>query len=252
MTILQKIIDHKRKEVHALPDVFPARETPIIPFLPTLQQNTLALITEIKRASPSKGIINEHVNPVQQALSYENAGASAISVLTDFTFFKGTMDDLRQVKQAVTIPVLNKDFIIHKKQIDYAYASGADIILLIVAALDDPTLKQLYEYASSLQLHIIVEVHNADELQRAEAIHAQIIGINHRNLHDFSVDITRSETLRSKAKSDAYFIAESGIQNREDATYLANVGVDGLLVGESLMQANRTEDSVKSLRVTKC
>ena len=249
MTILQQILAQKAKEVAALPANFPPRIAPLVPFYPT-QKQTLAIIAEIKRASPSKGVINEAVDPVKQAKLYEQAGAMAISVLTDELYFKGSMADMAAVKAAVAVSVLNKDFIISTKQIDHAYAYGADMILLIVAALTDDALQKLYQYARTLQLDVLVETHNAEEFARASALGARIIGINHRNLHDFTMDLTISASLLTDFnKCGRLIIAESGIGNRTDAERLASAGVDGLLVGETLMRSTDPATCIQQLQV---
>src|SRR5699024_7165159 len=171
MTILDKIIVEKRKEVAKLVNqTFEQIDVPgpAKTFKQMIEeQNKMGIIAEIKRASPSKGMINEGVDPIKQAKIYAENGASAISVLTDYPFFKGSMDDLRAVRAAVDIPILCKDFMIDKVQIDQAKAAGANIILLIVAALDHEKLTTLYAYAKELDLEVLVEVHNEDEMERA-------------------------------------------------------------------------------------
>lgn len=251
MTILQKILATKAEEIAQFPNDFPKRTAPLVPFY-TVGEPNLAIIAEIKRASPSKGIINAGVDPVKQALLYEQAGARAISVLTDEQYFKGTMQDMVAVKEAVAISVLNKDFIISTKQIDRAYAYGADMILLIVAALDDDNLQKLYHYARNLQLDVLVETHNEQEFERAIALGARIIGINHRNLHDFSVDLTISATILANFKKQhEMIIAESGIVTIQDAAQLAKAQIDGLLIGETLMRTTAPEALIKQLQVTR-
>ncbi|HAB33562.1 MAG TPA: indole-3-glycerol phosphate synthase TrpC, partial [Exiguobacterium sp.] len=198
----------------------------------------LSVIAEIKRASPSKGAIALDVDVVTQAKQYEASGATVISVLTDETYFKGSMDDLAAVAAAVDIPVLCKDFMIDRVQIDRAKAHGARLILLIVAALEQETLADLYAYAYAEGLEVLVEVHDEEELRRAEAIGAQIIGINNRNLKKFEVDLQTSVGLLEQQQPDVRYISESGIKTVEEAQLLHAAGADGILVGETLMRAD--------------
>lgn len=255
MTILQTILNHKETLLPSLLatepefDVTPKSRRSLYDVL--RKSETLQIISEMKRASPSKGLIAEGANPVEQAKKYERAGAACISVLTEEKFFKGSFQDLVDIANNVDIPILNKDFIIHEVQIDYAKAAGATVILLIVAALSDKKLKAFYEYASDLGLDVLVEVHNEEELDRALAIHPKIIGVNNRNLKTFEVDLAQTEKLAQKiiAVGDIAFISESGIWNEEDAKRVANVGARGVLVGESLMRSGNVEEALKALQV---
>lgn len=255
MTILQKILDYKETLIPSLLEKEPKfNVTP--KSRPSLydelrKSDTLQIIAEMKRASPSKGDIAEGANPVEQAKKYEKAGATCISVLTEDKFFKGSFEDLANIANQVDIPLLNKDFIIHEVQIDYAKAAGASVILLIVAALDDKRLKQFYDYATNLGLDVLVEVHNAEELERALAIQPKIIGVNNRNLKTFEVDLAQTEELAEKLNKieDIAFISESGIWADSDAQRVANVGARGILVGESLMRSGQVEDTLKSFKV---
>lgn len=255
MTILQTIIDHKKT---ILPDLLATKPSfQVTPKKrPSLydelqKSNTLQIISEMKRASPSKGIINEGADPVEQAKKYAAAGATCISVLTEEKYFKGSFEDLAQIANNVDIPLLNKDFVIHEVQIDYAKAAGASVILLIVAALSDEQLKSLYDYATNLELDVLVEVHNDEELDRALAIQPKIIGVNNRDLKTFEVDLAQTEKLAEKinAIEGIAFISESGIWNAEDATRVAKAGARGILVGESLMRSGTVEDTLQSLKV---
>src|SRR5690625_1447537 len=202
MTILDKIIAEKRKEVAALKEgnvfeeVAPRRKVDVPSFYETVRQSEqMNIIAEIKRASPSKGMINADVDPIKQAETYAENGVSAISVLTDTPFFKGTMDDLRAVRNIVDVPVLCKDFIIDPIQIDRAHAAGANMILLIAAALDKDEMKFLYDYAQSKQLEVLCEVHNEAEMETVLTLGADLIGVNNRNLKTFEVDLTTTERL---------------------------------------------------------
>lgn len=241
MNILDRIIETKRTEVLQL-KLNGVERTEREALKPSIAQRLagtdLSVIAEIKRASPSKGAIALDVDVVAQGKQYEVSGATVISVLTDETYFKGSMDDLAAVAAAVDIPVLCKDFIIDRIQIDRAKAHGARLILLIVAALDQETLADLHAYAQAEELEVLVEVHNEEELRRAEAIDAQIIGINNRNLKKFEVDLQTSIGLLEQKQPDVRYISESGIKTVEEAQRLHVAGADGILVGETLMRAD--------------
>jgi indole-3-glycerol phosphate synthase len=252
-TILDRIIDEKRKEVQKLrEEQVPKLETkPKRSFIQKLQDaEKIAIISEFKRASPSKGIINNGVDPAEQAAKYEQAGASAISVLTDSTFFKGSFTDLKAVRKIVDLPILCKDFIIDSIQIDQAAVNGADIILLIVAALDDNTLSELYQYAMSLDLEVLVEVHNQVELEKALMIGAKLIGVNNRDLKTFTVSLEATEKLAdSIINAGAYLISESGIHKSEDVERVRKAGVNGILVGEALMKSTDLSKTFQDFRL---
>ena len=258
MTILEKILQTKRLEVKQLLmeevvvscETMPKRSS----LFETLRESDhLEVISEMKRASPSKGMIAGNTDSVAQAKAYEQAGAACISVLTDSTFFKGSFDDLAAVAEAVSIPLLCKDFIIHEVQIDRAKQAGASVVLLIIAALDDATLQRLHRYASDLGLEVLVEVHDAKELDRALAINAKLIGVNNRDLKTFDVDLTRTEEVAKHFpfNENRVFISESGIMVAEDAKRAAAAGASAVLVGESLMRSASVEDSLRSLQVPK-
>jgi indole-3-glycerol phosphate synthase len=240
-TILDRIIQEKRKEVQKLREenLLNLPSKPKRSLIQKLQQaEEITIISEFKRASPSKGIINNGVEPAEQAVRYEKAGASAISVLTDSTFFKGSFSDLRAVREVVNLPILCKDFMIDSSQIDMAAKNGADIILLIVAALDELTLANLYQYARGLDLEVLVEVHNQAELEIALKIGAQLIGVNNRDLKTFNVSLKATETLAKSVKdAGAFLISESGIHKKEDVERVRNAGANGILVGEALMKS---------------
>jgi indole-3-glycerol phosphate synthase len=255
MTILQTILDHKATLIPSLlanePKFEVVRKTRPSLYDVLRKSDTLQVISEMKRASPSKGLINEGAEPIEQAKKYERAGAACISVLTEEKFFKGSFQDLADIANNVDIPILNKDFIIHEVQIDYAKAAGASVILLIVAALTDEKLKAFYTYASVIGLDVLVEVHNEEELNRALAIHPKIIGVNNRDLKTFNLDLAQTETLAEKitVHEDIVFISESGIWNSDDANRVAQVGARGVLVGESLMRSGNVEVALSSLQV---
>lgn len=240
-TILDRIIKEKRREVQELraENLLNIESKPKRSLIQKLQEaEEIAIISEFKRASPSKGIINNGVEPSEQAVRYEQAGASAISVLTDSTFFKGSFSDLRAVREVVNLPILCKDFMIDSSQIDMAAKNGADIILLIVAALDEITLGNLYQYARGLNLEVLVEVHNQAELETALKLGAQLIGVNNRDLKTFTVSLEATESLaKSITEAGAFLISESGIHTKEDVERVRNAGANGILVGEALMKS---------------
>jgi indole-3-glycerol phosphate synthase len=183
------------------------------------------------------------------ARGYEKAGANALSVLTDEKYFQGRLEYLSLIREQVDIPCLRKDFIIHEAQIFEAVVAGADAILLIVAALDQPTLEHLLEVAHTFQLDALVEVHDLPELERALAIDARIIGVNNRNLKHFTVDLGTTEKLAEEVPDDVVLVAESGIKTVADAQRLAEAGADALLVGETLMRSPNIMVDLPALRV---
>ncbi len=211
--------------------------------------HTLGLIAEVKRASPSAGLIAENFDPVEIARCYEAAGADAVSVLTDEPFFQGHLDHLRAVHEAVQLPVLRKDFVLEDVQIYEAAAAGADAVLLIVAALDDEQLARLHDVAVSCQLDALVEVHTLAELDRALAIDAQIIGINNRNLSTFGVDLATTEALSEQVPAGVVLISESGIRTAEDSRRVRASGADAILVGEALMRSRDVAAQVRELKL---
>lgn len=204
----------------------------------------LAVIAEIKKASPSAGLIAESFDPVTIAQDYQRTGAGAISVLTDEQFFQGTLNHLVDVRRAVALPILRKDFILDEIQITESAAAGADAILLIVAALEQKQLVDLYAAATKYGLDALIEVHTRTELDRALEVGAKIIGINNRDLGTFDVDLSVTEELCKHLPDDVVLVSESGIKTAEDVTRLQGCGVDAILVGEALM---RGEISIEDL-----
>lgn len=201
----------------------------------------LALIAEVKKASPSAGVICPDFDPVRIAKEYEAAGASCLSVLTDEKFFQGSLNYLKQIRQAVKLPLLRKDFIIDERQIREAIDWGADAILLIVSILDDCELRAFHSLATTAGLAVLVEVHDESELERALAADAKLIGVNNRDLKTFKVDLATTERLAGKLRESregrtALLVAESGIHTRADVERLAKAGAQAILVGESLMK----------------
>ena len=201
--------------------------------------NELAVIAEVKKASPSAGIIAEDFDHIAIAKAYEEAGANALSILTDENYFKGHLSYLAEIRQVVDLPILRKDFIIHESQIYEAVVAGADAILLIVGALEQDELIHLLDIANQCQLDVLTEVHDLEEMERALETEANIIGVNNRNLRTFEVDLSTTETLSEEVTGDCILVSESGIYTGEDTAKIRIWGADAILVGEALM---RSED----------
>ena len=218
------------------------------PFKKALSGDDIAIIAEVKKASPSKGLIAEDFDHLKIAKDYEEAGASAISVLTEPYFFMGSDDYLKEIAENVSIPVLRKDFIVDEYMIWEAKALGASAILLIVSILDVVQLKKYLDLAHDLGLSAIVETHDGDEIMRALTVGAEIIGVNNRNLNDFTVDIDNSINLRRCVSGDVIFISESGIKTKEDVTRLKENDVDAVLIGETLMKSDDKKAMISELK----
>ena len=213
-----------------------------------LEKNQVNIIAEIKRASPSKGVINDKIDVSQTAKSYERGGACAISVLTEEDKFQGSLEDLRTARSAVNLPLLRKDFIFDEFQIYEAADTGADAILLIAAMLEDETLTQLYKLIEEdLKLDAVVEVHTLEELERVKKIGANIIGVNNRDLHSFKVSLDVSRNLIKHPPENALMITESGLQTREDIFELKELGFSGFLIGETLMRSGNVKNELGNL-----
>ncbi|NOL49300.1 indole-3-glycerol phosphate synthase TrpC [Pelistega europaea] len=206
-----------------------------------------AVIAEVKKASPSKGIIREHFFPAEIATSYATYGATCLSVLTDQQFFHGSPDYLRQARAACDLPVLRKDFMIDPYQVINARAMGADCILLIVAALSDAQLAELESAAFALGMDVLIEVHNREELERALKCQSPLIGINNRNLRTFEVSLQHTIELLSDVPNDRLLITESGIHTRDDVACMNEHGVYGFLVGEAFMREQEPGLALKTL-----
>ena len=197
-----------------------------------------AIIAEIKKASPSAGVIEEKFDPVKKAIEYEAFGASALSILTEEDFFMGSVDHLKDVKKITALPILRKDFMIDEYQIYESKLIGADCILLIASILSDQQIEDLINVAQQLQLDYLIEVHDENELRRVEHFEDALIGVNNRNLKTFEVDLDNSVRLRNAFKQKNIFIAESGIKSREDINYLKLNNINVFLIGESLMRGS--------------
>jgi indole-3-glycerol phosphate synthase len=264
MNILDTIVAQKRVEVARLPSqaITPgllqaalARRGGVRDFLGALRNpraGDVALIAEVKKASPSAGIICPNFDPVAIARAYESGGASCLSVLTDEKFFQGSLEYLQQIRRAVPLPLLRKDFIIDDRQILEAIEAGADAILLIVAILDDGQLRDYQSLARAAGLAALVEVHDAIELDRALAAGAELVGVNNRNLKTFHVDLATTEQLSEKivrgpGGAARLLVAESGIHTRTDVTRLLAAGARAILVGESLMKSDDVPRRVRDL-----
>jgi indole-3-glycerol phosphate synthase len=218
------------------------------PFREALQLGDgVAVIAEVKKASPSAGIIAVDFNPLSQAREYARGGAHALSVLTDEKYFGGHLAYLKQIREQVELPLLRKDFIVHELQVYESVVAGADAILLIVASLDDATLRKLYDTAKACQLDVLVEVHDLPEMERALELGADMIGINNRNLKTFEVDLGTTETLAEEIPSDAVAISESGIKTADDVRRVRACGINAVLVGETLMRAKNVPAKLAEL-----
>jgi indole-3-glycerol phosphate synthase len=250
MNILDQIVAHKRTEVARLPqmkvtggslrtaldnrgrrDFFAALQNP--------RRGNVGLIAEVKKASPSAGVICADFDPVRIAKEYEAAGASCLSVLTDEKYFQGSLEYLKQIRAAVNLPLLRKDFVVDERQIAEAIEWGADAVLLIVACLSDTELKRFHDLATEAGLTALVEVHDEQELDRALAINVRLVGVNNRNLKTLMIDLATTERLAAKlfaTTKDALLVAESGLKTRADVERVERAGARAILVGESLMK----------------
>lgn len=255
MTVLDEIVAGVREDLNvrqaavSLDDLKEraASAAPAIDALATLRGDGVSVIAEVKRASPSRGELATIADPAQLARAYQDGGASVISVLTEERRFNGSLADLAMVRQAVEIPILRKDFIVTSYQLWEARAYGADLALLIVAALDDQALISLVERAESLGLTPLVEVHDEHELERALAAEAKLIGVNARNLKTLEVDPTIFARLASLVPSEVVLVAESGIRGPRDLVTYASAGADAVLVGEALVTGSDPRAAVHDL-----
>jgi indole-3-glycerol phosphate synthase len=260
MSILDEIIVHKRTELKALPEIEVTLDSlcakmeerggvrDFIEALANPRSGDVGLIAEVKKASPSAGVIRPDFNPIQIAKEYDRAGASCLSVLTDEKYFQGSPDYLKAIRGEVNVPLLRKDFVIDSRQIAEAIDWGADAILLIVAILDDEQLVHFHDLAIGAGLSALVEVHDAQELSRAKSIGASLIGVNNRDLKTFTVDLATTESLVTELDTDqVLLVSESGIHSREDVQRLKACGARAVLVGESLMRQDDITAKVREL-----
>jgi indole-3-glycerol phosphate synthase len=256
MSVLDRIVESTRQDLERQRREVPletlerelARRGEDRPFSEALVRPGVSLIAEYKRRSPSAGEIREGVSVADVVRAYERGGASGLSILTERHHFGGSLDDLRAARAASALPILRKDFIVDPYQVYESAVAGADAILLIVAALDARALAELYAEAVSIDLDVLVEVHDEDELETAlEVLDADLIGINNRDLNDFSVDIERTFDLLSDVPTGKTVVSESGFTSRDELDELERVGVDAVLVGESLMRADDIEAAARAL-----
>lgn len=261
--ILEEIVWHKETEVDQWREKVPLLELqkqarnapPTRDFIGALKQGrtTPALIAEVKKASPSKGVFREDFDPVAIALSYQQGGASCLSVLTDAKFFQGSFDNLAKVRNAVDLPLLCKDFVIYPYQMYLARVQGADAVLLIAAILSDQDLQYFIKIAKALNMAALIEVHNLEELDRVLALDGvSLVGINNRNLGDFSVDLqTTCELLAARGSQlqerDILVVSESGLHNPEDLSVVSQAGARAVLIGESLVKQPDPEVAIAKL-----
>ena len=233
--MLKEIITHKREEVSkmTLPGI--ERNKPVLPVHGHLRERPV--IAEVKRTSPSAGVINALCDPVEQAGIYAQHGAGVVSVLTDRKFFHGSPDDLRAVSKGISIPVLCKDFIVDEIQIEAAFQNGADMVLLIAAALSDEELRSLSQAAERRGLAILYEIHDMDEFERIRPLYPLIVGVNSRDLRDFSIDHERAASVIMDLPHHVLRVAESGITSARDVLRMKKSGADAFLVGTALMRA---------------
>ncbi|MCG6157609.1 indole-3-glycerol phosphate synthase TrpC [Rubinisphaera margarita] len=254
--ILQDIVAHKRGEIAAakervsfedlvahLPEAPPVKD-----FVTQLRLNhPMGVIAEVKKASPSAGIIREDFDPVAIAKTYAAHGASCISVLTDENFFQGHLDYLKQIRQAVDLPLLRKDFILDRYQIAEARVAGADCVLLIAECLTEPELRDLYQYSRKLGMQALVELYDVENMPMVLDLNPHIIGVNNRNLRTFKTDLGHSIELRKQVRDTILFVSESGIRTREHTRLLEENGIHAILVGESLMRSDDIGAALQSL-----
>jgi indole-3-glycerol phosphate synthase len=269
--ILDEIMRYQREQLPKLMRAIPLEDLRALALVSprpldlyaVLKRPGVSVIAECKKASPSKGLIDPHYDPVEMARDYVRGGARAISVLTDARHFQGALDDMRNVKEALSnpkafltkgdprletgIPILRKDFIFHPYQIHEARAAGADAVLLIAAVLSDTDLKELLALTHELDMNALVEVHTEAEVERVLPLQPRIIGVNNRNLQTFEVDLDNSARLHRLIPSHTLTVAESGIQLPEDVRQMRQIGVNAVLVGESLVKSKNRYEATRAL-----
>jgi len=253
--ILSQILEHKRFEVEQrkskraqeLLRGLAESAMPTRGFATALARKSPAIIAEIKKASPSKGVIRANFDPAAIAASYYEGGATCLSVLTDEHFFQGDDDCLIQARNAMPLPILRKDFVVDQYQIFEARVIGADCVLLIAAALDPRTMRELYETAISIELDVLIEVHDASELTSAIALEPKLIGINNRDLESFATNLDTTLELLDRVPKTIQVVTESGIRTPADVTRLRRAGVNAFLVGEAFMRAEEPGKQIRTL-----
>lgn len=254
--ILDEIVTTKWREIEAAKVALPvdqlsarlASAPPVRDFLGALAADgPIKLIAEVKKASPSKGVIREDFDPVEIAQCYQQHGATCLSVLTDESYFQGSLEYLSQIRLTVDLPILRKDFILDSYQVIEARVAGADAVLLIAECLDDVQLQTLYDEVVRLGMTPLVELYEQENLPRVMQIEPQLVGVNNRNLQTFETDLNHVIQMRTQIPSDCLLVGESGIHGPEDVVRLANAGVDAILVGEHLMAAEQIGAAVDRL-----
>jgi len=243
--MLDKILANKKYEIEKIPEILPKRTKDILEPLQTLKNKPF--IAEVKKASPSIGEIKPDASPASQAEQYEKCGAGAISVLTDKYFFKGSFEYLKEVSEKVNIPVLCKDFIISERQIEAAYAYGADIILIIAAILTQEEIKKLSEKAREMKLHILYEIHTLEEYEKIKDLSPAMVGVNSRNLDTLEIDKQKGAHILNTLPDSFLKIAESGINSTEDIVNFRKAGANAFLIGTYLMQSGNIKESFQNL-----
>lgn len=237
----QKSLEQIKEEAYALPKGS-------FRFEKALRGKEMSFICEVKKASPSKGIISEEFPYLEIAKSYEKSGADCISVLTEPKWFLGSDEIFCQIRQEVSLPMIRKDFTVDEYQIYEAKVMGADAVLLICALLDTDTIRKYLEICDTLGISALVETHDEEEIASAVAAGARLIGVNNRNLKDFSVNFENAKRLREKIPKEAVFVAESGVKGEKDVRSLCGIGADAVLMGEALMRAEYPEEKLRSFR----
>jgi indole-3-glycerol phosphate synthase len=254
--ILQEIVAQKRSEVDRARRLFPAASLearladapPVRGFVASLEAHPpIGLIAEVKRASPSAGVIRNEFDPVSIATAYERHGAACISVLTDEKYFQGSLDDLVAVRRAVGLPVLRKDFLIDRYQVLEARTAGADCVLLIAECLDDCRMRELYFYASELGMDALIELYEVENLDRVLKLEPALVGINNRDLRTFVTDLEHTIRVAPQIIGQALLVSESGIRTRSDVLQLERAGVRAILVGETLMRSDDVGEKIGEL-----
>ncbi len=255
--VLKQIVDHKKQEIAVTKELVPAGQLekqlselkPTRPFAESLRNAStgIGLIAEVKKASPSAGLIRENFDPVEIAEIYSQNGAACISVLTDEHFFQGHLDYLRQTRLSVETPLLRKDFILDRYQVLEARAAGADAVLLIAECLDDESLADLYEYTRELDMEALIELYEEENLERVLQLQPQMIGINNRDLRTFVTNLDHCVKLSQKIPEGVLVVGESGIVSRADVHTLQEAGIGAILVGETLMRSDDIALAIRGL-----
>lgn len=255
--ILDDIVEKRREQLEREKEKFPLEDMKemalnsrrvSLDFKAALKADGISIISEVKKASPSRGIISEDFRPTEQAKAYEEAGADAISCLTEEHFFKGADKYLADIRASVNLPILRKDFIFDEYQIYEAKVLGADAVLLIAAILSEEELIKLSRLAASLGLFCLTEVHNEEELQKVVRCKCDIIGINNRDLKTFHVDLNTTKRLAKLVPYDAVLVSESGMKNGNDIKEVKEYGADAVLIGETLMRSGDIKNTINELR----